>query len=410
MTDSIPNDPKMIPVIDLFAGGGGFSQGIELSGTHKVVLMVEYWDKGLGLHYANFPDVDHLLMALGGDVQEFCNGIREYISKNNYQNYHLHGSPPCQSFSSANRAIGHVIAEDARSNLTTWYLEVVKELNPPTWSMENVPGCLNYLKEIEHGILDDDTVKIYPSVYGYEFNVPTMRKRLFMGFGFDFSAFTTLITNKRKRKTDTPTTIIGSTHTSSNPFQELLDNNPGTVPQQFAVRSSTMNAAACKSRGETVNHAHLFERGECLKSLDECGFAQLASARVDLYQRVSNNKTSEDNMEIILDSIEEKHRVKGKDYVRPTKKFSTRNVKSGEWVKVRPLRFDEVKFIQGYPMSYKIEDVEKVNISYWTSLKDLNEGQPPKTKILKITDANKQRTVGNSVIPVIATAMCNSMK
>jgi len=206
---------------------------------------------------------------------------------------------------------------------------------------------------------------------------------------------------------DAPVTMIDSTHSSPNPFQKLLDDNPGTVPEQFAVRSSTMNAAACKSRGETVNHKHLFEHGECIKTLAECGFAQLASSRVDLYQRINNDNTSEDNMNIILDSIEAKHKLKGKDYVRPTKTFSTANVKPGTWKKLRPLTFEETKFIQGFPNSYVGPD--EVTISYWTSLKDLNNGEPLKFKYIKITAANKQRVVGNSVIPVVAKKLCEGM-
>ena len=409
MTDTIPNDPKMIPVIDLFAGGGGFSQGVELSKTHKVVLVIEWWEKGLGLHQVNFPDCDHLCMSLGGDVKEFCDGIRTYLSLKGYTNYLLHGSPPCQSFSNANRAKGHVIADDVRSNLTTWFLEVVKELQPPSFSMENVPGCLKYLKEISHPILKDTDVNIFDSVYGYEFGVPTMRKRLFMGKGFDLSGFTTLYNNKRKRFSDAPVTMIGATHTSPNPFKKLLDDNPGTNPQQFAVRSSTQNMAACKGRGETLNHKCLYEHGENIKTLDQCGFAQLASAQVDLYQQISALATSEDNLNIILDSIQKKHQEKGKDYTRPTN-LSSKGIKPGTWKKLRALNFDEVKFIQGFPSTYQIEDVDEVTISYWTSLKDLNNDNPPTTKTIKITDANRQRCIGNSVIPIIAKELCNSMR
>jgi len=413
MTDSIPNDPKMIPVIDLFAGGGGFSLGVKLSNNHKVVLVVEWWEKGVGLHYANFPDCDHLVMSLGGDVMEFCNGIRQYLSKKGFEHYHLHGSPPCQSFSIANRAnridSNNVAKGDSRSNLTTWYLEVVQELNPTSWSMENVPLCLKYLKDVvAHPILEDESVKIYNTVYGYEFGVPTMRKRLYMGKGFDLSQFTTPVNKKRKRFTDSPVTMINATYTDPNPFKKLLDDNPGTTPQQFAVRTSTTNKAASYGRGEKLNHKNLFEHGESIKTLDECGFAQLASAQVEIYQQVSNDKTAQDNMDTVMDSIVEKHKEKGVEFTRPVVK-ATNNIKPGTWKSLRLLNFREVGFIQGFPSTYQIEHVNEVTISYWTSLKDLNEGQPPKTKIVKITDANKQRVIGNSVIPMIAKELCNSI-
>lgn len=398
---------EKIPCIDLFCGGGGWSQGTALSQTHFTALAIEWWDKGISLHANNFPKTDHVLMALGGDVTEFCDEIRAYVAKKGYENYHLHGSPPCQSFSNANRAIGHVVAEDKRSNLTTWYLEVIKNLQPTTWSMENVPGALTYLQGLDHEILKDEELKIFPAVYGYEFTAPTMRKRLIMGKGFDLSEFTTQKNGKRRKFTSEMPTMISATHTAPNPFKILLDENPTKTATDFAVRTSTMNAAASKSRGEKLNHRMCFESGEGLKTLDQVGYAQLASAQVDLYQKIDSTNSSEDNLKIILGTIKDKHAKKGIEYSPPARTFSAASIKPGTWKKMRPLKFSESAFIQGFPASYNAPS--EITMQYWNSLQDLNAGKPATNATHKITAAHAQKIVGNSVIPLVASEIFRSM-
>jgi site-specific DNA-cytosine methylase len=173
-------------VIDLFCGAGGFSAGAHMAGA-SVIACVDNWAPGLSIHQKNFPNAKHVLMDLGGNVEEFVGQLQQFISDNVPPGspWHLHGSPPCQSFSKAQRQDKeHDVEKDARSNLTLWFIDVVTRLKPERWSMEQVPGCLKYIEKHRPEFLK--TATIYPKVYGYQFGAPTLRKRLYMGGGWTF--------------------------------------------------------------------------------------------------------------------------------------------------------------------------------------------------------------------------------
>ena len=122
-------------VIDLFAGCGGFSLGFIKAGW-RVVASVEwaYW-----AHVTYCNNIPHLqnapLHVYSCDIKKLTGreillnaGIKEVDA--------IIGGPPCQSFSTAGkRAIG-----DERDNLLWEFGRLVKEIQPKTWVMENVPG------------------------------------------------------------------------------------------------------------------------------------------------------------------------------------------------------------------------------------------------------------------------------
>ena len=88
-----------------------------------VVLAVDNNATMLSLHHHNFPEAKHVQMELGGDVSKFAGSVLGLVGG---RPWHLHGSPPCQSFSIAYRRGGHETGDDARTNLTLWYLRLVE--------------------------------------------------------------------------------------------------------------------------------------------------------------------------------------------------------------------------------------------------------------------------------------------
>lgn len=121
-------------VIDLFAGGGGFSLGAHLAGFRTAVA-VEL-DPDLAYSYsANFPRTP-LMIA---DLQKTRpDEILDQASCSVDDLTGLIGGPPCQGFS----VIGKRQASDPRNALVERFFQIVSALSPPFFVMENVPGIL----------------------------------------------------------------------------------------------------------------------------------------------------------------------------------------------------------------------------------------------------------------------------
>lgn len=163
-------------VVDIFAGAGGFSYGLEATGK-KVVLAAELDAHAADTYRANHPQAlvrqmdlatPDALEALEADVREL--GGCELLV----------GGPPCQSFSSAGRR-----QADARSTLVQSFVEAVRILRPPAFVMENVLG----LRSFKGGTVLKEVVGRASSL-GYEvavwdlttdrFAIPQRRRRLFV--------------------------------------------------------------------------------------------------------------------------------------------------------------------------------------------------------------------------------------
>jgi len=153
-------------IVDLFCGCGGFSEGARASG-HEVILAIDNWDDALKTHEYNHPHTTHIKMELGGDLEDCRALILKHVGK---RKWHLHGSPPCQSLSVANRTQGSV---SKGMRLVNWYFDLVHLCRPDSWSMEQVITAKKYIRPLGH--------IINTANYG----VPQTRKRLFVGEGWE---------------------------------------------------------------------------------------------------------------------------------------------------------------------------------------------------------------------------------
>ncbi|MGB3695109.1 MAG: DNA cytosine methyltransferase [Spirulinaceae cyanobacterium] len=162
--------------VDLFAGAGGFSLGIEQAGF-DVAIAVEKDPVHGAVHQFNFPDSKVLwadIATLSG--QEIEKSLNQEIGL-------LIGGPPCQGFS----VMGKRNLKDERNNLIFHFCRLVKELQPRYFIMENVPGLtqkkyaaiLTGLKEEFKAAgyqLAEPIQILNASAYG----VPQERQRLFL--------------------------------------------------------------------------------------------------------------------------------------------------------------------------------------------------------------------------------------
>ena len=167
--------------IDLFAGCGGMSLGLEAAGF-DVAVAIEFDAIHALVHHYNFP---------------YCNTICRDITKVSSlemltalrDNGHstevdlIAGGPPCQGFSH----IGKRQLDDPRNSLVFEYLRIITELKPKYFIFENVPGIATG----EHRQFLFELINEFESI-GYrvelpirildasEFGAPQKRKRLIL--------------------------------------------------------------------------------------------------------------------------------------------------------------------------------------------------------------------------------------
>lgn len=174
--------------VDLFAGAGGLSLGLEQAGF-DVLASVEYDPVHAATHERNFPNTEVLCASaanITGDQfrAAVARGWERHHPGETWDG-HVHlvaGGPPCQGFS----WIGKRQVDDTRNDLIFHYFRLVNDLRPDYFVMENVPGMLSGA----HKALLDDLVDHFQTA-GYvvqparilnaaEYGVPQDRRRLFL--------------------------------------------------------------------------------------------------------------------------------------------------------------------------------------------------------------------------------------
>ena len=125
---------KKVPLnfIDLFAGAGGLSCGLEMAGM-KCLLGVDFNQDAMKTFQKNHPNAT----TFCGDISKLSTKEIKKITQN--QKIHLvAGGPPCQGFST----VGTGNPKDKRNNLFKEFMRVVKDVSPEFIVMENVTGLL----------------------------------------------------------------------------------------------------------------------------------------------------------------------------------------------------------------------------------------------------------------------------
>ncbi len=109
--------------IDLFSGCGGLSLGFQNAGF-EITAGFDNWQPAISIYEKNFS---HPIIKL--DLSEVTN----FDIFKNYNADMIIGGPPCQDFSSAGKR-----DEQSRADLTIKFAEIVIELKPTYFVMENV--------------------------------------------------------------------------------------------------------------------------------------------------------------------------------------------------------------------------------------------------------------------------------
>lgn len=167
---------KHYNVIDLFCGCGGFSKGFEEAGFN-VRFGIDLWNDAIVTYKKNFPDT----VVLNEDIQkvsaeqilEMCNMSADDVDV-------IIGGPPCQGFSVS----GKRMIDDERNKLYKSFVELVANIKPKVFVMENVPGLIRLF----NGKVGEQVVEDFTNI-GYtvkhrilsadNYGVPQQRKRVF---------------------------------------------------------------------------------------------------------------------------------------------------------------------------------------------------------------------------------------
>ena len=169
------NNNSRLKCIDTFAGCGGLSLGLKNVGFNPV-LINEIEPKFLETYYFNHNI--HLDNYYCGDIKDIANN--EDVKKK-FKNIDLIvGGPPCQGFSMANR---QRILDDPRNKLYKYYLDLLGNLKPKFFIMENVKGMMkksNEILENFHSILGTEYSIKMILLNAKDFGIPQNRERVFV--------------------------------------------------------------------------------------------------------------------------------------------------------------------------------------------------------------------------------------
>lgn len=188
---------KQYNYIDLFAGAGGLSLGLERAGLRGVFAVEQdKWaaetycanHRGVPVHVRDIQMIDD------SEIRELVKSPVDVIV----------GGPPCQGFSHANTAKRD--PKDPRNSLFQDFVRFAKVVQPSICLVENVPGLLrtkmssggSAISVIEQAFRDIGYTAQWKILNAADYGVPQKRERLFVvavreelsDFGFDWPTAT----------------------------------------------------------------------------------------------------------------------------------------------------------------------------------------------------------------------------
>lgn len=165
-------------ILDLFSGAGGFSCGLDSIDNFTTVLALDNNSHALNTFAHNFPNAKTIV----GDILDET--IKENIvtlAKDLKVNMII-GGPPCQGFSNKGKKLG---LKDPRNFLFLEYLEIVKNIQPDLFIIENVKSMITaangyFMTEIQNSIESLGYFMTCSVLNSKDFGVPQNRQRAFI--------------------------------------------------------------------------------------------------------------------------------------------------------------------------------------------------------------------------------------
>ena len=161
--------------IDLFAGCGGLSLGMEQAGFTPIFAN-EIWSDAAETYRRNRGMSEKDVFV--GDIKYLVAHLEDFKLPKNITM--VCGGPPCQGFSMANR---QRVIDDPRNHLYKSYLEFLSKVRPRCFVMENVRGMISRIDEIVDNfrtMLGEDYSFDYSLLNAVDFGVPQNRVRFIL--------------------------------------------------------------------------------------------------------------------------------------------------------------------------------------------------------------------------------------
>lgn len=162
-------------MLDLFCGAGGFSYGMHKNPNFSTVIALDFDEKAAETFKRNMPQTEVIV----GDITDLT--VKERVidlAQKNDVNMII-GGPPCQGYSMKGKKMG---LNDPRNFLFREYLNIVEQLKPEIFVIENVKGLLLasngwFKKEILNSIEKLGYKVEYGVLNAADFGVPQARER-----------------------------------------------------------------------------------------------------------------------------------------------------------------------------------------------------------------------------------------
>ena len=162
-------------ILDLFCGAGGFSWGVHKNRNFTTVIALDYNARAADTFKRNMPAATVIV----GDIT-FPDVKRRVVAESKSQGVNMIiGGPPCQGFSLKGKKLG---LADPRNFLFREYLNIVDELQPEVFIIENVKALLStsagwFKQEIVNTIAEMGYFVEYGVINASDFGVPQARER-----------------------------------------------------------------------------------------------------------------------------------------------------------------------------------------------------------------------------------------
>lgn len=227
-------------LIDLFAGCGGLSLGLEQSGFNTIFfneIMPVY--ASTYLRNRHIPKGHYFI----GDINALNEHLDDYRHIWELEDDGVDlvcGGPPCQGFSMANR---QRVIDDPRNNLYKAFLTFLRAIRPKFFIMENVKGMAQRFAEIKDNFreyMGDEYSFDYRILKAQDFGVPQNRERLiFIGnrMGIDPTDIFSRIESRKRKSFVLRDALEGLPHLEARPEKnrgELEDIRYGLTERDFS--------------------------------------------------------------------------------------------------------------------------------------------------------------------------------
>ena len=233
---------KIYRILDLFCGAGGFSFGFEMNKHFKTLLAVDTDQDCLKTFTNNHANAQVISEDISSSLAK--NKICSLAKKLKINM--IIGGPPCQGFSMKGKKLGK---KDKRNFLFLDFLDIVKQIEPEIFIIENVRNLLScekgyFLRKILNICQKAGYKMSFGQLNASNFGIPQNRQRA-------------IIIGSKKAKIYLPSSLKNQTNVtikeaiSDLSFLKSGQNHKGGYP--FAIKSDYQKMMRCGSKW-LMNH------------------------------------------------------------------------------------------------------------------------------------------------------------